>query len=472
MNAQLHSIMKTHVEEKAGQEQGQSEVGLAMAPPPFQLVSSPIDPPADPGGDAPIQRVLGEEEMEVFTEFGHSHRNPDLNPDEVGEDDGGIHHIDSVEEGARPEDAPVVNEFRVSFHKLHSAKLLLEQDFPDIYATLEEDHGFDVAKELSDMAADVKTASKNYKKKVKDMATDTSIADLKEEYRGILLGFGDRAMARAEELRRIISDQSGEELEMDAMHSAGTEIWRDKWHRIIMAVNTVLHKRWPFWKSRLETWTEQKRVELGQDYLDPAGILGLDYIGSLAKGYKGPPKQAVRFMPERFDVDANLSAPPLAAYAIMEEGAMVDRGRIWSKDAGIQVIIDMEEDIQAHLVDAGLEEMGMARDEPFEAVIDTTNLDSLPDDVGADGALAVGRIAEFTQKIRDLIFWQRHEDMDTFTRMAIDLEAAGLAVRDEDGHVTLKDNDEEAGEYAYDQKDILRFISILRGYGLDPLEAT
>ena len=453
--------MKTHAPADVQQQQDLSEGGVSMTPPAFQLLASPAEPPADASGQVPIQRVVAPEDEETFTAFGNAHRNRDLDPDSLDEDAGGIHRIDGREEGARPEDAPTAAAFRIRFHKLHSAKLYMEERHPDLLARVPAELGFDPKALLFELSGAVKTASKDHKKATKDLGTDTSMEDLTAAYEAQLDALGARALEAAERMQAFINANSEDAADMDAIHADGTEIWRDNWHRVIMAVNTVLQEKWPIWLARLQDWTRQRRDADGLAYMNPDAINGLDYIGSLAKGYKGPPKQGVRFMPEKFDVDANLDAPPLAAFAIQETGAMVDRGRIWSRDAGIQPILDMEADIQARLVERGLLDMGMAEDEPFEAVIDTTTVGSIEEAGGIDGAMGTIRMVERTQALKDAVIWLRHHDMDLFGIISHVMEGEGLAQLDADGHLNLKDNDEEAGTYAFSPEELDRMEGIL-----------
>lgn len=398
----------------------------------------------------------------IFTEFGNSHRRRGYNPDVLGEEHNGIHQIQGQDQGARPEDAPAVNQYRISFHKLHSVKLYIEKKYPALYPRLATDFGIDVKAELLRISGAAKTASQDYKKRVKDMAANVPIAQLQQAYTLTIQGVGDQALQLAQRLQQIVNTETADSKNLDEIHSAGTDIWRDTWHSAVMAVNTVLHGRWPHWKGRLKRWTAQKRSE-GLNYMDPNQIIGLDYIGSLAKGYKGPPKQAVRFMPEKFDVDANLSAPPLAAYALSVGGAMVDRGRIWSNRSGIAMLGEMEQDIQQHLENAGLIAMGMDPNEPFEAVIDAEGVQNL----GQAPLAAVDKkaINERDQQLRDRIFWMRHHDLTVFRTIGIQLQQAGLATLDHSGRLTLREHDEQTQTYAYSPLELNQLERILQQNG-------
>lgn len=396
----------------------------------------------------------------IFNEFGNTHRNKDYDPDVLGEEGGGIHQV--VAEEARPEDAPTVNYFRTRFHQLHSAKLYLEQKHPQLIARFEADNAgplnnLTVSKRLIELAGSVKDESKNHKKRVKNLTTDTDMATLNANYTVAVQAVGDTALNLATLIQTYINDNSNDDNDLAGIHTEGTDIWRETWHRAIMAVNTVLHGRWPHWKGQITNWIRHKRDDDGLNYMDPRQVIGLDYIGSLAKGYKGPPKQAIRFTPEKFDVDANLTAPPLAAYALTVGGAIVDRGRIWSHKAGPALfnglLKPMQDDIQQHLVNAGLIDMGMAPDEPFEAVIDAEGLEGLAN--APQAAVAKKAQSEKDLEMRNKLFLLRHTDPERFQRVGAALAAAGYTHDSANGLETyLNEHDEENQTYAFDDGQI------------------
>ena len=395
----------------------------------------------------------------IFNEFGNAHRNKDFNPDVVGEDQGGIHQVD--QDGARPEDAPLVNAYRINFHKLHSAKLYMEHKHPQLLA------GFELANaaalnnltlrdRMLQIASGVKDESKNHKKRVKDLSTNTTIQALNAQYQQNVTALGNDALAIANLIETYINNHSTDQNDLEGIHTEGTDIWRETWHRAIMAVNTVLHGRWPHWQGQIRQWIQNKRDEDDTlTYMDPRQVLGLDYIGSLAKGYKGPPKQSIRFTPEKFDVDANLTAPPLAAYALTVGGAIVDRGRIWSHKAGPALfnglLKPMQDDIQLHLVNAGLIQMGMDPNEPFEAVIDAEGVEGLANVPAA--AVAKKALSERDLAIRNKLFSLRHTDPGRFQRVGAALQAAGYSHNDHASEF-LNEHDENNQTYAFDNNTL------------------
>lgn len=402
-------------------------------------------------------------EKAIFEEFGNKHRRKDLDPDKVGEDINGIHVISTKDQGARPEDAPPVNEVRIKMHKLHSTHLYIKEKHPEFYKNLPEKHGLNLKAKLLELSGNIKVESKAYKKEVKDMATNTSIDDLRKAYKQKLDIIGNQAEQLTKELLGWMKTETKDSANIDTVHKKGTDIWRDKWHKIIMAVNTVLHGKWPVWKGKLKKWTKERKDKEGLDYMDENQINSLDYIGSLAKGYKGPPKQAVRFMPEKFDVDANLDAPPLAAYAILKKGAIADRNRILSSKAGIEPLTEMEVDVQKALKAKGLIQMGMDPEEPFEVMIDADGVNKV-NGTGAGLAKKSNYLSVRDQELRDRIFWTRHNNVVNFNNIGADLQSANLATMS-GGKLVLKDHDPDNNIYAYTEKELNKIERILKKYG-------
>lgn len=266
-----------------------------------------------------LDRRKNSEQRAIFEEFGHKHRNPNVNLDIVGEEKGGIHVAKG--EAARPEDAPIVNYFRTRFHQLHSAKIYFETKHPELILDFQDAHATELNKltlreRLLEIADAVKKESKAHKKRFKDLSTRTRVSTLDNLYAAAVRTLGDQALNLATSIQTYINQKTTDTSDLKKIHTEGADIWRATWHRAVLTVNTVLHGRWPYWKGKIKNWIKTKHDEDGLDYMDPAQVIGLDYIGSLARGYKGPPKQGVRFMPEKFDVDANLTAPPLAAFRL------------------------------------------------------------------------------------------------------------------------------------------------------------
>lgn len=451
-----------HQQDAARPVQMQAQGNQAFAPPAFQLHA---------GNAAPIQRLVqpGGEGDAVFSAFGNAHRRRFFNPDVVGEhehardeDDGQHGGIHVNADDRRPEDAPLHNASRVSLHKFHSLKLYIEQNHADLMAG----RGIDLRQDLLDFSSAIKEASKTYKKQVKDLNSPSNMDVIQAHYNQTLDQLRQRIDQRTIEIHGIVEREGDDDANMDQIHEQGTDIWRNQWHNTIMAVNRVLVEKWPQWQRTLADWTRQK-LEAGFNYMNPDLIRGLDYIGSLAKGYKGPPKQAIRFQGEKFDVDANLDAPPLAAYAMMENNAVVDRGRIWSEDAGIEPITAMEQDIQAALEQAGLIQMGMDPDEPFETVINAENIDMVGADNGADDAIRDVQRAAYAQKVMDLVNEQRSNNLVAFNAISERLRAGGFTEANEAAQHFFKDIDRNEGTYAYSPEELAQIVRIISDAGVN-----
>ena len=157
---------------------------------------------------------------------------------------------------------------------------------------------------------------------------------------------------------------------IERVHAGGTEDWRAAWRAAILQVNRVLAEFWPAAKGALAGWVVQQRARL--PHLDLSGGIGeLDYIGSLATGYKGPPKQQVRFNPDKFDVDANLAAPPLAKYAMGHDHLKPDRQRIFGRQTTIGPLNTFSD--QAH-GEMTARVKGYDASDPFDVVIEAPEL--------------------------------------------------------------------------------------------------
>lgn len=416
------------------------------------------------------QRVHGGVVQARMDSFGNTNRNVDINPDLLDEDAGGIHRV--PDEDMRPEDAPLTPALRINLHKFHSAKLYMEQMHPDMLAGFiaENDVLMNGAVSLKQrflqIAGAIKDASKDHKKRVKDLASNSTIANLNQTYTDTLNQLSGQASAMAVALKDYINAHIGDdedEKTLDEIHVAGTDIWRTRWHAAILAVNGVLEVKWPGWADAIVDWITTKRDVDGLAYMDPASPVGIDYIGSLAKGYKGPPKQSIRFTPEKFDVDANLTSLPLAAWAIQTQHAIIDRGRIWSKVTGPlfdEVLEPMQDDIQQGLVDAGLIDLGMDPGEPFEAVIDTEGLEAFAGAGGAGAAVAGVRLSQRDLAMRNSLYTLRHTNPARMARIGLALDGGGFSAADGHGHSFLTEHNEANQTYAFsnDQLDQIEDI--------------
>jgi hypothetical protein len=292
----------------------------------------------------------------VRERYGDEYRNPDLDPDE-----------DVYRDAERPDDAPIDDDFRRLYNRLDSWNIYVRERHPDWYE--EFDNRFRVVARRTEWLTELKERTKAYKESFRDIS-NTDVAELQRRFRENILGeMGGRIDRLNHEIAEWYRDRTGssEDVEtiIERIHAEGTEMWRRQWLAAVLAVNRVLSRLWPPARRRLEAFAALQR-RLHPD-IDLSGSIGeLSYIGSLAKGYKGPPKQYVRFNPDSFDVDANLDAPPLAKYAKAIDGAIPDRERIFGRQTSIYPLNQFSD--QAHL-ELSQEVRGYNTSDEFDVVI-------------------------------------------------------------------------------------------------------
>ncbi len=280
----------------------------------------------------------------------------------------------SIEEGtARPEDPPIYQPFRVAFHDTHNILLSLRSDIGD-FKVFDKQHQF--TERLLDIASTVKKVSINYKAQLRNFNNKISIADLKGWY-----------FEELDELTRNVTNLSVEIIDnykkssqtlrdldtktlMEMKSKDGVEIWRKNWWAAIQESNRILELHWTLAKGYIKDWMVDNKKKENLNYMNENMIGDLDYIGSLAKGYKSAPKQYIRFLPEKFDIDANLDAPPLAAYSI-SQGLTVDRGSVGSKK--IEPLKEFESEVWKELKKIPGIDLG----DPFEVFIRADNVTDL-----------------------------------------------------------------------------------------------
>lgn len=111
------------------------------------------------------------------------------------------------------------------------------------------------------------------------------------------------------------------------------EVWKPRFLKARKVVDRALHNTWGGETAKLKRHMRQKLpvddtysgVDWGKIVDDDT--MELKYGGSLARGWKGPPKQAVAMTPYAFDVDANLTSNSIAM-RLLSNAAEVDRGQI------------------------------------------------------------------------------------------------------------------------------------------------
>ncbi len=277
----------------------------------------------------------------ILNQFGAQHRNLDVNPNVVGQ--GGIYR------GAvRTEDAPFIPQFLEIFNKIQSWDLYMENELkPTEYKK------FQLATNINTIylyASEIKSLGKEYKERFRSRPLDLENLE-PGEYESIIQAQYKSQVDQFIRHMNLIHQQCIEWYKNNVpnpqkkflinidtnVEKAGTNLWRQKWQDAIFRVNTIMMAEWKIHKRSIEDWLQRQNKIREQQQQEPFGgtIENLSYIGSTATGYKGPPKQHIRFNPKDFDVDANLNAPPLAEYAMNVDGIKPDKNRIFSRNTTI-----------------------------------------------------------------------------------------------------------------------------------------
>lgn len=348
--------------------------------------------------------------------------NYNIDPDVVGGENG---VTEIPEEFQRPDDVERHIPYRAAIHKLQdmyfyldeikkarflpgilNRKILRYQDRAKVYAK-------DFKKDKRDLGEQNKSLAKQtYVKKMDDLTVE-----INEDFQFYV----DNGY--------VMEDQ-------DFVESKN--IWRERWKAILGVVEDVLKMLWPRWRNIL------KETVGGFEGYDRNTVQQenwqLSFGGSLGKGYKGPPKQNVRFITTRFDVDANMDADSLANYLLITKDRKVDRGTIKVEDADDETRVkemdaEMDAGIKGELVAKELateETVETMVSEPFETIINTsesklhgTALDEwtrsdreqkLRDKITRLNGTNPGKIGDFVSKIeraeelRDLLVYNVEED--------------------------------------------------------------
>jgi hypothetical protein len=297
----------------------------------------------------------------VIARFGNRERDLDLNPD------------DDVNEGRiREDDAPIMSSFRKAYNRMDSWHIFIHTAHPDF--ANEFDTLFDIKKKKVDWMDELKKKTKDYKNEFRDARTqDTEalrrqflVRDLTELEKRIT----DLNLKMANWYKGKTGSTEDPNAIIERVHAEGTEMWRAAWRAAILAVNRILSRLWPPAKARIIGWVaDQRNLHPGKDLSGDVGEL--DYVGSLAIGYKGAPKQFSRFNADKFDVDGNIVAPPLEKFAVNIMGISPDRQRIFAigQKTNITPLINFcqEADRELKVVP------GYDKTEIFDVVIQATN---------------------------------------------------------------------------------------------------
>jgi hypothetical protein len=343
-------------------------------------------------------------EEEMIRRFGNRRRDLGFDPDAP------------LEQRLRLDDAPVYASFRRMYNRLDSWNIFVRTRHPDWHAEFAAE--FQVERRRVEWINEIKAQTKAYKERFRNLATyDTD--RMQQDYEREVVGNVQKQIQTLNEKIAIwyrtktgTSETIAEIIER--VHREGTEMWREAWRTAILQVNRVLARLWPPARTRIIAWVEEKRAQYPQH--DLAGHVGqLDYIGSLATGYKGPPKQAIRFNPDKFDVDANLEAPPLAKYAIAIDHLVPDRERIFASRTSIEPLKAFSAQTHGELSDRV---RGYDTSEPFDVVIQAWDLPT-----------------QLRQRVatEDVYILRGRLDEATYSRMLTELEDANLVERTPEG---------------------------------------
>ena len=304
--------------------------------------------------------VLLCDDDELIKRFGNRRRDLNINPDE------------DPKSAPRVDDPPILASFRKIYNRLDSWNIFIRTNNPDLYPEFQTT--FNIEAQRDQWLDDIKKRGKEYKDKFRDV-TNTDTDEARQKYEDYVLGTIQQEIDKCNRdiaawyIAKTGSTETVDEI-IERVHAGGTELWRDAWKNAILQVNRVLAETWPTGKVAIVEWIAQKRAE--SPGLDLKGDVGdLQYIGSLATGYKGPPKQQIRFNPDKFDVDANLEAPPLAKYAIAHDHLSPDRKRIFGRKTSITPLISFSDRTHTELSDRV---KGYDKSEPFDVVIDAPEL--------------------------------------------------------------------------------------------------
>lgn len=308
---------------------------------------------------------------------------------------------------ARPEDPPIYQPVRDAYHRAHNIYTCFSA-----YDNVPQNR-LDGYLEVLTSAADlIKKFSVEYKATIRNFNNNEAIVNRKAAYtdkleriRKVLVRLTERMLENYKLDNPSLAGMDNLALG-DIKAAEGEELWRGKWWAAIQKVNGILSEKWKEHKALIKHWITERKPAL--PYMQENMVGDLDYIGSLAKGYKSAPKQYMHFLPEKFDVDANLDAPPLAVYAI-SQGDPIDRSSV--KSTHILPLRHFEDAVRDDLQQVE----GIDQGDPFEVFIQTNNVKDLmgTEHAHVKDAQKKEALSERFQDIENRIWWLKinHPDV-------------------------------------------------------------
>lgn len=348
-------------------------------------------------------------EARMIRQFGRGGRDLGIDPDrEAGS-------------RLRPDDAPILESFKRAYNRFDSWSVFIRVNHPELLEEFKSE--FDVETRRDRWLTDVNVAGKAFKDSFRDIG-NAKPERSRQDYLAVVTKVENEITALNRQIAVWFQGRTGapgtiEEI-IEGVHAQGTELWRAAWRRAILQVNRVLARLWPPAKQRVLTFVSQKRA--AHPDTDLYGTVGeLDYLGSLSSGFKGPPKQNIRFNPRNFDVDAFINARPLSQYAVLVRGKKPKHGNIFASNTDIEPLKTFSAAAQTELV-ARVEGYKNDPSDPFDVAIKT---EDLPEQ--ARGKAATERLYGLRMRLPP----NQYDHMIDELRAAGLLTADGSAIRDE-----------------------------------------
>jgi hypothetical protein len=299
---------------------------------------------------------------EVKKRFGDKERNKHVDPDK-----------DADKSRIRVDDAPVADRFRLIYNRLDSWDIYIRRVQETWYEEFTKE--FSLNEKRLRWLSDLKAKTGDYKADFRNIGNFGVDQTRKKFEKDTLEKIEGEINTLNHSIANWYKGKSGDTDDLDTIiekiHKKGTELWREEWGALILAVNRILSSLWPPARTRIINWVnEQRKLHPGADLSGPVG--NIDYVGSLATGIKGAPKQFARFNVNKFDVDANLVAPPLAKFAMTFDHVKPDRKRIFAIGQGTSItpLLDFCFDTHRSLSNV----KGYDGKEQFDVVIDAPEL--------------------------------------------------------------------------------------------------